>query len=132
MERKNREIQMKKYVDGFLLVVPKNKLNAYRDLAAKAGAVWMDHGALEYRECVGDDLSTHMGLPFARLVKLKRNELVFFSWIVYRSRSHRDKTNEKVMKDPRFAAMIDMDSMPFDMKRMSHGGFEVLVDLASK
>ena len=120
-----------KYIDGFLLVVPKNKLKSYRDLAMKAGEVWMDHGALEYRECVGDDLKTHMGLPFPGLVKLKRNESVVFSWIVYRSRSHRDKTNEKVMKDPRFAAMMNLD-MPFDMKRMSHGGFEVLVDLKSK
>jgi len=123
---------MKKYIDGFVLVVPKNKLDAYRKLALEAGKLWIEHGALEYRECVGDDLKTHMGLPFPQLAKLKRNELVVFSWIVYRSRSHRDKTNEKLMKDPRFAAMVNLDSMPFDMKRMSHGGFEVLVDLQTK
>jgi uncharacterized protein YbaA (DUF1428 family) len=118
-----------RYVDGFVLVVPKSNIGAYRRMALKAGRVWREHGAMEYRECVvGDDLNAEMGLPFPRMIKLKRGETVFFSWIVFKSRAHRDRVNAKVMKDPRLAKMMDPKSMPFDVKRMSYGGFKILVD----
>lgn len=113
------------YVDGFVLVVPKRKLPAYRRLASKAGKVWMELGALEYRECVGDDLDIKGTLPFPRMAKAKAGETVIFSWILYRSRAHRDRVNAKVMKDPRIARMSG--PMPFDMKRMAYGGFKTLV-----
>jgi len=116
-----------RYVDGYVLPVPKKNLQAYRRIARKAGRIWREHGALEFRECVGDDLSVKMGMPFPRMVKLKRGETVFFSWIVFKSRAHRDRVNAKVMKDPRLANM-DPKSMPFDVKRMSYGGFKILVD----
>ncbi len=117
-----------RYVDGFVLPVPRRKLPAYRRLAQRAGKIWREHGALEYRECVGDDLKHSMGLPFPRMVKVKSGETVCFSWIVYRSRAHRDRVNARVMKDPRIVAMVN-DPMPFDLKRMAYGGFAVLVDL---
>ena len=118
------------YVDGFLLPVPKRKVQAYRRIAQKAGKVWREHGALEYRECVGDDLKVKGMTPFPRKVNLKPGETVVFSWIVYKSRAHRDRVNAKVMKDPRLAKMMeDPNSMPFDVKRMAYGGFKVLVDL---
>lgn len=117
-----------RYVDGFVLPVPTRKLPAYRRLAQRAGKIWREHGALEYRECVGDDLKHSMGLPFPRMVKVKSGETVCFSWIVYRSRAHRDRVNARVMKDPRIVAMVN-DPMPFDPKRMAYGGFAVLVDL---
>lgn len=116
------------YVDGFVVVVPKNKLQAYRRLAQKAGKIWREHGALEFRECVGDDLKVKGMVPFPRMAKAKSNELVMFSWIVYRSKAHRDRVNAKVMKDPRLADMGPND-VPFDCKRMAYGGFKVLVDL---
>ena len=118
-----------RYVDGFVLPIPKNKLQLYRRIARKAGKVWREHGALEYRECVGDDLRIKGVVPFTRVVRLKRGETVAFSWITYKSRTHRDRVNAKVMKDPRLASMMDPKSMPFDMKRMVYGGFRVLVDL---
>jgi len=118
-----------RYVDGFVLPVPRKNLQAYRRMSVKAGKVWKDHGALEYRECVGDDLKTKFGLPFPRLAKLKRGESVVFSWIVYKSRAHRDRINAKVMKDPRLAKMMNPKAMPFDIKRMTYGGFTTLVDL---
>jgi uncharacterized protein YbaA (DUF1428 family) len=117
-----------RYVDGFVLPVPKKNLQAYRRMAQKAGRVWREHGALEFRECVGDDLSVKMTVPFARTVKLKHGETVMFSWIVFKSRAHRDAVNAKVMKDPRLAEMMNPLSMPFDSKRMVYGGFKVLVD----
>jgi uncharacterized protein YbaA (DUF1428 family) len=113
------------YVDGFVLAVPKKNLAAYRRLAQKVAPIWQEYGALDYRECVGDDLDVKMGKPFPSMLGLKRGETVVFSWIVYRSRAHRDQVNAKVMKDPRLA----MDSMPFDVKRMVYGGFETLVEL---
>ena len=116
------------YVDGFLLAVPADKLADYRRLAQKAGKVWKEHGALEYRECVGDDVNSNMGVSFPKTVKLKPDELVVFSWIVYKSRAHRDRVNAKVMKDPRMTCM-DPKTMPFDIKRMNYAGFKVLVDL---
>jgi uncharacterized protein YbaA (DUF1428 family) len=118
-----------RYVDGFVLPIPKRKLQAYRRIAQKAGRVWREHGALEYRECVGDDLHIKGVVPFPRLVRLKPGETVAFSWIVYKSRAHRDRVNAKVMKDPRLAKMMDPKAMPFDMKRMVYGGFKTLVDL---
>jgi uncharacterized protein YbaA (DUF1428 family) len=118
------------YVDGFVLPVPKKNLAAYRRMAQKAGRVWQQHGALEYRECVGEDLDVKMGRSFPRQLRLKRGETVVFSWIVYRSRAHRDQVNAKVMKDPWIASMDGKD-MPFDPKRMLYGGFETLVDLGA-
>jgi uncharacterized protein YbaA (DUF1428 family) len=121
-----------RYVDGFVIPIRKRSLPAYRRLAQKAGRVWRDHGALEYRECVGDDLYVKgMGATssFPRRVRIKPGETVLFSWIVYKSRPHRDRVNAKVMKDPRLAKMMDPKAMPFDMKRMAYGGFRVLVEL---
>ena len=115
------------YVDGFVLVVPKRKIAIYKKMATRAATVWRDHGALDYRECVGDDLKVKMGLPFPKLAKTKPGETVVFSYIVYKSRAHRDKVNAKAMKDKRFAGM-DMKSMPFDGKRMIYGGFKVMVE----
>ena len=115
------------YVDGCLLAVPKKKLQAYRRMAQKAARIWREHGALELRECAGDDLAVKMGVPFPRRVQLKPGETVVFSWIMFKSRAHRDKVNAKVMKDPRLAGMCDPNDMPFDVKRMCYGGFKVLV-----
>jgi len=118
-----------RYVDGYVLPVPKKHLQAYRRIAQKAGKVWRKHGALDYKECAGDDLNVKMVLPFPRLVKLKRGETVVFAYIVFKSRAHRDRVNAKVMKDP---AMNDPklkeEAKAFDMKRMAYGGFKVLVD----
>ncbi len=119
-----------KYVDGYVLPVPKKNLKAYQSLAQKAGKVWMEYGALEFRECVGDDLKTTMAASFPRTIKLKPGEAVIFSWIVFKSRAHRDSVNAKVMKDPRLAKMMDMKAMPFDCKRMIYGGFKTIVDLS--
>ena len=116
------------YVDGFVFPMPKKNLAAYRRMARKAGKIWREHGALEYRECVGEDLAVKMGKPFPTLTKAKRGETVVFSWIVYRSRRHRDRVNAKVMKDPRLASMMEPKAMPFDVKRMAYGGFRVLVE----
>ncbi|MGH6661149.1 MAG: DUF1428 domain-containing protein [Rhodospirillales bacterium] len=115
------------YVDGFVLPVPKRKLKAYRRMARKAGKVWRDHGALEYTECVADDVKPGKYTSFPQSVKLKKNETVVFSYIVYMSRKHRDRVLAKVMKDPRLAKMMDPKNMPFDGKRMFWGGFKVLV-----
>jgi len=117
-----------RYIDGFLLPVPKKNLQIYRRIAQKAGRIWREHGALEYRECVGDDLEVKLAVPFPRAVKVKAGETVVFSWIVYKSRAHRDRVNANVMKDSRMAKMMDPKSMPFDFKRMSYGGFKILVD----
>jgi uncharacterized protein YbaA (DUF1428 family) len=115
------------YVDGFIVPVPKKSLQAYRSLALKAGKVWRDHGALEFREWVADDVKVGKRTSFPRSVKLKPNETVIFSWIVYKSRAHRDRVNAKVMKDPRLAKMMNPQAMPFDGKRMIFGGFKSLV-----
>ena len=118
---------MARYVDGYVLPVPKRNVEAYRRLARKAGRIWREHGALEFRECVADDMSVPMGVPFPRTIKLKPAETVMFSWIVFKSRAHRDRVNARVMKDPRLAN-LDPKSMPFDGSRMVYGGFKVLVD----
>lgn len=114
------------YVDGFLLVVPKKRLNEYRGIARKAEKIWREHGALDYVECVGDDLKTQMGVSFPKAARAKAGELVVFSWIRYKSKAHRDAVNKKVMKDPRLVKMMDQ-AMAFDHKRMSYGGFKVLI-----
>ena len=116
------------YVDGFVLPVPKKNLPAYRRMAQKAGKIWREHGALDYKECAGDDLKVKMGVPFTKQMKLKPGETVVFAYIVYKSRAHRDKVNAKVMKDPRLAGCCDSKNMPFDCQRMCYGGFKVLVD----
>lgn len=114
------------YVDGYLLVLKKKDLPAYRRLAAMTGKIWREHGALEVRECVAEDVNSKWGMPFPKLLKAKRDETVMFSWVVFKSRAQRDKVNAKVMADTRFDNM-DMKKMPFDMKRLSVGGFKVLV-----
>ena len=116
-----------KYVDGFVIPVPKKKMKAYLVMARKASKVWMDHGATDYHECVADDVKPGKWTSFPRSVKLKRGETVIFSWITYKSRAHRDKVMAKVMKDPRLADMMDPKAMPFDGKRMIYGGFKTAV-----
>ena len=116
------------YVDGFVVPIAKEDLPAYRRIAQKAGKVWREHGALEYRECAGDDLEIDGTLPFTKLAKLKPGETVVFAWIVYKSRAHRDRVNAKVMKDPRLAEMSPT-AVPFNPKRMAYGGFKVIVDV---
>jgi uncharacterized protein YbaA (DUF1428 family) len=118
-----------RYVDGFVLPVPKKNVQAYRRMAQKAGKVWREHGALEYIECMADDVKPGKHTSFPQSVKLKPNETVLFAYIVYKSRAHRDRVNAKVMKDPRLASMMDPKAMPFDAKRMFWGGFKVLVDV---
>jgi uncharacterized protein YbaA (DUF1428 family) len=113
------------YVDGFVLVVPKKNLGAYKRLARWGARIWRKCGALDYRECVADDMKATCGMPFPKLVKLKPGETVVFSYIVYRSRAHRDQVNAKVMSDPSTARMPK--KMPFDVKRMCYGGFKNLV-----
>lgn len=117
------------YVDGFVIPVPKKNLKAYAKMSQLAGKVWKEHGALEYRECVGDDLAGQMGTPFTKLAKIKPGETVVFAWIVYKSKAHRDKVNAKVMKDPRITQGMDGKKMPFDVKRMSYGGFKIFVEV---
>jgi uncharacterized protein YbaA (DUF1428 family) len=117
------------YVDGFVLPVPKKNIEAYRKMAKKAGKVWKEHGAIDYRECIADDVKPGKLTSFPQSVKLKPNEVVVFSWITYKSRKQRDRVNAKVMKDPRIAAMGNMASMPFDGKRMIYGGFTTLVEM---
>ena len=116
------------YVDGFVLPVPVKNLRAYRRMAQLAGKVWREHGALDYREFVADDVKVGKWTSFPRSVKLKRGETVVFSWIVYKSRDHRDRVNAKVMKEKRLAKMMDLKAMPFDGKRMIYGGFKILVE----
>jgi uncharacterized protein YbaA (DUF1428 family) len=118
-----------KYVDGFVLPVPKKNLAAYRRMAKTAGKVWRDHGALEYVECVADDVKPGKLTSFPQSVKLKPGETVIFAYIVYKSRGQRDRINAKVMKDPRLAKMMESKAMPFDAKRMFWGGFKGMVEL---
>jgi uncharacterized protein YbaA (DUF1428 family) len=123
---------MTRYVDGFVVPVPKRKLDAYRRLSRKAGRVWREHGALEYKECVADDVPMGKVTSFPRSVKRKKDETVIFAWITFKSRAHRDRVNAKVMKDPRLVDVMgaeNMKNMPFDAQRMIYGGFEVVVDV---
>ncbi len=117
------------YVDGFILAVPKKNLQVYRRIASKAGKVWREHGALEFTECVADDVKPGKRTSFPQSVKLKKNETVWFSWIVYKNKAERNRILKKVMADKRLAKMMDPKAMPFDMKRMIYGGFKVMVDL---
>jgi uncharacterized protein YbaA (DUF1428 family) len=116
------------YVDGFVVPVPKKSVDAYRRLARKAGKIWREYGALEFKECIADDVKKGKWTSFPRSVKLKPNETVVFSYIVYKSRADRDRIMAKVMKDKRLGDMMDTKSLPFDAKRMIFGGFKVLVD----
>jgi uncharacterized protein YbaA (DUF1428 family) len=116
------------YVDGYVIPIAKKNLAAYKRMAATAGKVWRSHGALDYKECVGDDLKNQWGVAFPKAAKAKGGETVVFSYIVYKSRAHRDRVNAKVMKDPRLAGMMDPKDMPFNVKRMVYGGFKVIVD----
>src|SRR3990172_7235237 len=111
-----------RYVDGYVLPVPKKNLQVYRRMAQKGGKIWREHGALEYRECVGDDFNLKGVVPFPRMIKLKPGETVVLAWIEFKSRAHRNRVNAKVMKDPR---LMDPSPMPFDPKRMVYGGFKV-------
>ncbi len=117
------------YVDGMVTPVPKAKLAEYRKMSRLCGKVWMEHGALQYVECVGDDVKPGKSTSFPQAVKLKDGEVVMFSWIVYRNRRERDRVNKRVMADPRLAAMMDPKKMPFDAKRMFWGGFKQMIAL---
>ncbi|MCC2643197.1 MAG: uncharacterized protein K0S45_3610 [Nitrospira sp.] len=116
------------YVDGYVLPIPKKSVTAYRRMAQKAGKIWREHGALDYKECLGDDLDVKWGVTFPRQIKLKPGETVVFAYILFKSRAHRDRVNAKVMKDPRLAGSMDSKTMPFDHKRMVYGGFKIMVD----
>jgi uncharacterized protein YbaA (DUF1428 family) len=116
------------YVDGFVLPVPKDKIDAYREMASKAAVVWKDHGALQYVEAVGDDLEIKDVFPFTQLGTVQEGETMVFAWIMYKSREHRDEVNKKVMEDPRIKEMCDPKDMPFDCARMAYGGFKVIVE----
>lgn len=120
---------MPRYIDGFLLPVPKKNLDAYRRMARAAGKVWIEHGALQFIESVGDDVNPKFGLPFPKLAETKRGEVVVFSFIVFKSKAHRDRVNKKVMADERITRSMEGKAPPFDVSRMSYGGFEALVDL---
>jgi uncharacterized protein YbaA (DUF1428 family) len=115
------------YVDGFVVVVPKKNVKTYVAMAKRCAPIFREYGALEFRECCGEDLDASMGVTFKKLTRAKRTETVFFSWIVYKSRAHRDRVNAKIMKDPRMLAICGPDDMPFDVGRMAYGGFEVVV-----
>ena len=118
---------MAKYVDGFIIAVPRRKLAAYRKLAARGAKIWMEYGALEYQENVADDVKMGKWTSFPQAVKLKPGEVVVFSWIGYKSRRDRDRINKKVMSDPRLEDMMDPKKLPFDGKRMIYGGFKLLL-----
>jgi uncharacterized protein YbaA (DUF1428 family) len=117
------------YVDGFVTPVPKDKIDAYREMSRRCGAIWREFGAISFRECIADDVKTGQWTSFPQAVKLEENEVVVFSWIEYNSRAERDAINDKVMKDPRLADFMKPEAMPFDGKRMIYGGFETLVEL---
>jgi uncharacterized protein YbaA (DUF1428 family) len=117
------------YVDGFVVPLPKRNLKAYRRLATRAGKIWREHGAVDYWECVADDVKPGKVTSFPRSVKLKSGETVLFSWIVFKSRAHRDQVNARAIADPRLAKMMDDKTMPFDASRMIYGGFKSLVRL---
>ena len=118
---------MAKYVDGFVIPIPKKNVKAYLRIAKMGAAMWKEYGALAYNECLGEDLSVPYGMGFKKMAKLKPSETVVFSWIVYKSRAHRDKVNAAIMKDPRMNDPSMKDKMPFDIKRFAVGGFEVVV-----
>jgi uncharacterized protein YbaA (DUF1428 family) len=114
------------YVDGFVIPISKKKLPEYTKIAKMAGKIWMEHGAVAYFECAGDDLKSSFGIPFTKLANVKAGETVMFSYVVYKNKAHRDKVNKKVMADPRLAEMCDPENSPFDVKRMAYGGFKTI------
>jgi uncharacterized protein YbaA (DUF1428 family) len=117
------------YVDGFVVPVPRDNIDAYKAMSERCGAIWRELGALEFRECMADDVKPGKWTSFPQSVNLEDNEVVFFSWITYNSREERDAINDKVMKDPRMADMMKPEAMPFDGKRMIYGGFQMVVDI---
>lgn len=119
---------MARYVDGYLLPIPKKNIKAYQKVAAKGAKLWKEHGALQYCECVGEELKASFGVPFTKPLKAKAGETVVFAFVVFKSRAHRDKVNKAVMSDPRLMSICDPKKMPFDCKRMVYSGFETLVD----
>jgi uncharacterized protein YbaA (DUF1428 family) len=125
----DKEIRMTHYVDGFVVPVPTHKLDAYRQMAERAGRIWMEHGALQVWECAGDDVKPGKVTSFPQAVQLKDDEMVIFSWIVFASREERDRINAKVMDDPRMKDMMDPKTLPFDGMRMFWGGFKTIVEL---
>ena len=118
---------MSHYVDGFVLPLPKDKIEVYREIAEKAAKVWIEHGALEYHECAGDDLEIKDVLPFTRIADAGPDDTVVFAYIVYKSREHRDEVNAKVFADPRMNEMCGSEGMPFDCKKMAYGGFKAIL-----
>lgn len=116
------------YVDGFVLPVPGDRLNEYKEIASTAGKIWREHGALQYVEAVGDDLEIKDMFPFTKLETVRKGETVVFAWILFKSREHRDEVNKNVMADPRINEMCGQEGMPFDCKRMAYGGFKVIVE----
>ena len=118
---------MPNYVDGYVVPIPKEKVGAYQKIAKQARKIWLEHGALDYRECVGEDLDSEWATPFTKGIRSKPGETIVFAYIVYKSRKHRDQVNAKVMKDPKIANMCDPKDMPFDCKRMLYGGFQTIV-----
>lgn len=116
------------YVDGFVIPLPKKNIETYRRIAKKCGKIWREYGALDYKECVAEDVKPGKYTSFPQSVKLKKDEVVIFSWITFKSRAHRDRVNKKVMADPRLNEMMSKKDMPFDAKRMIYGGFETLVE----
>ena len=123
---------MARYVDGFVIPLRKKNLAAYKRMSRRAGRIWLEHGALEFRETVAEDRAPEGVVPFARVARTKPGEVVVFSYTAFRSRAHRDRVNARVMRDPRVLAMMRKDAMPFDAKRMVYGGFSVMIDLAAK
>lgn len=117
------------YVDGFVVPLPKDKIDDYREMSRKCGEIWREYGATSFRECIADDVKPGKWTSFPQSVQLEENEVVVFSWIEFNSRAERDAINDKVMKDPRLADMMVPEKMPFDGKRMIYGGFESLVDI---
>ncbi len=120
---------MATYIDGFVLSIPKNKLDSYTEIATQAGKIWREHGALEYRECVGDDMDAKDMLSFPEMTKTTPDEIVIFAYAIFNSRDHRDEVNAKIMTDPRMAAMCEQTSALFDCTRMAYGGFKTIVSL---
>lgn len=118
-----------KYIDAFVIPLSKKNIDAYIKMSKIAGKIWKEYGALEYRECISEDIKNKMEMPFPKLLNLKTGEVAVFSWIVYKSKTHRNSVNAKVMKDPRLAKMMDPKAMPFDPKRMTYGGFDMMLDL---
>jgi uncharacterized protein YbaA (DUF1428 family) len=127
--RNKRRIVMEKYIDGFVIPLPKEKIDEYKTIAERAGAIWKEHGALEYWECLGDDLDAANMVSFKKAAGTGEGETVVFSWIVFESREHRDKVNAAVMADPRIKEIMEQSSEPFDCKRMVYGGFRKLIEM---